>query len=85
MAVPSREVGAQYCAPILTMQEVLWPGGVHTKGVMLTEQRIYLESLESNSVLTTGILQKEHRRCLGSLESSSVHTKSNADRAEKIS
>ena len=28
MAVPSREVGARYCAPVLTKQEVFWPGGV---------------------------------------------------------
>ena len=28
MAVPSREVGARYCAPVLTNQEVFWPGGV---------------------------------------------------------
>ena len=32
MAVPSREVGARYCAPVLTMHEVLWPGGVCALG-----------------------------------------------------
>ena len=28
MAVPSREVSARYCTPVLTKHEVLWPGGV---------------------------------------------------------
>ena len=28
MAVPSWEVSAQYCAPVLTKHEVFWPGGV---------------------------------------------------------
>ena len=28
MAVPSQEVGAQYCTPVLTNPEVFWPGGV---------------------------------------------------------
>jgi len=52
---------------------------------MLTEQRRYLENLESSSVLSISILQLGHRTVLGSLESSSVHTTSDADRAEKIS
>jgi len=31
MAVPSREVGARYCAPVLTNQEVFLPGGVEER------------------------------------------------------
>ena len=30
MAVPSWEVGAQYCTPVLTKPEVFWPGGVES-------------------------------------------------------
>ena len=29
MAVPSREVGARYCTPVLTNPEVFLPGGVY--------------------------------------------------------
>ena len=39
-----------------------------------SEQKKYLEGLESSSVHTYRALQIEQRRCLGSLENCSVHT-----------
>ena len=38
MAVPSREVGARYCAPVLTKQEVFWPEGVGRLGERMPAQ-----------------------------------------------
>ena len=37
MAVPSWEVGAWYCAPVLTNQEVFWPGGVAVAYVIVAD------------------------------------------------
>ena len=46
----------------------------YTQRAMQTEQRRYLESLESSSVLAKGALLLEQKRCLGHWEQFSTDT-----------
>ena len=67
MAVPSREVGAWYCAPVLTIGEVFLPGGVWAFGGQ-AEKYVFWHFSEQNLALRKGqnlILQNGQNLALG--------------------